>query len=311
MISSSPNSLPSKTQPSTPIRYLLRSWLPIIIVGIIIFYLSGGFPPTVWILLSQMLSRWKTLQATQGSAVFIPLCILVVQCVLLLIAWSMLLVVIVREVSSLRKQQDQTKSARLQMGYQAVGNTSAPAVATPPLPANQVATPHNPWYDQVSSPLAPDPTQAKNRGLRVEEDALDNNPFSSDLLIQAQAKSRGLRVDTEQPDGMPANPFEDDTLTPTQTKSRSVRISQAADNLFDLFSESDKPADEEEPADEEDAPFVYGNPFEGELPEVFRYDMDLRKSVLEIRDEQSTTDPDKGKAKDKVKAKDKTQRNSK
>ena len=44
-------------------RRLLVGWLPIISVGVLLFWL-GGMPPTAWKLLIQILSYWNVLQAS-------------------------------------------------------------------------------------------------------------------------------------------------------------------------------------------------------------------------------------------------------
>ncbi len=359
MMSSQSNTLPSNTRPSSLTYYLLRSWLPILIVGGVIFWLSGGFPPTAWVLLSQLISRWSALQATQGSAALIPLCILVVQCVLLLIAWGMLVLVIIREISAFKDWQAQKRIVQLQAALLASGNAPATAATVnrpvSPLPQPQQAVQQKPvaqqsvqqkpvaqqsvpkpvaqqsvWYDQVSGPLTPVQPEPANRGLRIELDESDSapdSPFDNKLLTSMQLKSRGLRLDLDKPEAMPPNPFDGDDKSPSaQLKSRGLQVSSdgtsrpvkgnpndpfgAKDDVFDFFLESDEdaenaaPDEEEAPVEEaepekEIPPFLYGNPFEGELPEVFRYDMDLRQSVLDIRD---AKDADKDQDKDKGKA---------
>jgi hypothetical protein len=42
---------------------------------------------------------------------------------------------------------------------------------------------------------------------------------------------------------------------------------------------------EEDNEEEDDNPFVFGNPFDGPLPDVFRYDADLKRSVMEMLEE--------------------------
>jgi len=52
-----------------------------------------------------------------------------------------------------------------------------------------------------------------------------------------------------------------------------------------VVEEEEQPEEEEE---EDDSPFVFGNPFDGPLPEVFRYDTELRRSVMELTEEEDS-----------------------
>jgi hypothetical protein len=58
-----------------------------------------------------------------------------------------------------------------------------------------------------------------------------------------------------------------------------------ADGVVDE-EELDEEEEEEEEEDDDDNPFVFGNPFDGPLPEVFKYDADLRRSVPELAAEE-------------------------
>jgi hypothetical protein len=52
-----------------------------------------------------------------------------------------------------------------------------------------------------------------------------------------------------------------------------------------MVTKKEEPPEEEN--EEDDNPFVYGNPFDGPLPEVFRYDTELRRSVMEMTEEEN------------------------
>ena len=84
---------------------------------------------------------------------------------------------------------------------------------------------------------------------------------------------------------------------PEQEKNTGIKIVSAGSDeqddefdvnkaVFELSSETDEPGEDNPSAqpqqvEEEETIFLYGNPFEGELPEVFHYDMDLKRGVQE------------------------------
>ena len=71
------------------------------------------------------------------------------------------------------------------------------------------------------------------------------------------------------------NPLEEEALPAPQPASTSlVRASQTG-------MVQPEPTRIEEEDEEEDDPFIFGNPFEGPLPDVFHQDSDLRRSILE------------------------------
>ncbi len=73
------------------------------------------------------------------------------------------------------------------------------------------------------------------------------------------------------------NPF--DGEGPPVSES-PVKVSQ--DQLKVIVEQEEQP---EEDIEENDSPFVFGNPFDGPLPEVFKYDADLKRSVMEAVEE--------------------------
>jgi hypothetical protein len=76
------------------------------------------------------------------------------------------------------------------------------------------------------------------------------------------------------------NPFDKEVPPTSQApvNGRRGRIEKVVEEEVELAAE-DEAEDEAE-----DSPFVFGNPFDGPLPEVFRYDADLRRSVPELAD---------------------------
>jgi hypothetical protein len=74
------------------------NWLLIIVVGLLVLWLSAGAFPLAWTHLIQMIGDWSTLQSASGSAMYGPFAILLLQILCFLVAWTMLVLAIVREV---------------------------------------------------------------------------------------------------------------------------------------------------------------------------------------------------------------------
>jgi len=212
-------------------RRLLIVWLPIIIVGVMIFCLSGGMPPTSWLLLLQMLSRWSRLQTSLGNAFFISFAIILMQCLFILIAWIILAFTIWREISvfsTLRAQRIST----LQEKLAAAENTPIILQSSPVVSGQQGVQ------------LMPE-KQEKNTGIKIvsaESDEQDDIFDMNNAVFELSSETS-------------ENPVDDPSAQPQQIK------------------------------EEEEAVFLYGNPFEGELPEVFHYDIDLKRGVQSIQEE--------------------------
>jgi hypothetical protein len=91
---------------------IIRSCLPIAITTLLVIML-GGFPPTTWVILFQTLGQLNALFTYQGPGVILPLTILIVQSLLLLIAWGLLGWVIVREGAYFMTMQSKAELDRL------------------------------------------------------------------------------------------------------------------------------------------------------------------------------------------------------
>jgi hypothetical protein len=91
---------------------------------------------------------------------------------------------------------------------------------------------------------------------------------------------QGLSTRNLQKEDLLDNPF-DKEVSPTSFNGRQGRIEKVMQK--EIIEET-----EEEVNEEDDNPFVFGNPFDGPLPEVFRYDADLRRSVPELAEEGKT-----------------------
>ena len=211
------------------IRRLLSVWLPIVIVGGIIFWLSGGMPPASWLLLQQMLSRWNGLQATLGNTAFVSFAIVLLQCLFILLAWLILADTIWREIAVISALRAQQRIIALQEKLE--------------------ATEHTPITLQSS------PVVSRHQGVQ--------------LMPEKQEKNTGIKIVSLESDD----------------QNNSFDVNEAVFELPSETEEAEVNALPVQPQEEEETIFLYGNPFEGELPEVFHYDMDLKRGVQNIQKE--------------------------
>jgi hypothetical protein len=122
--------------------------------------------------------------------------------------------------------------------------------------------------DAQSSRVEPDDVQSRN---------LKSRNLQSHRTLSSR---RGLSTGRLPEEELLENPFEEELSSTSKTddnvKQNRTRMVTKKEQLL-----------EEENEDDDDDPFVYGNPFDGPLPEVFKYDTDLRRSVQELREEEA------------------------
>jgi len=129
-----------------------------------------------------------------------------------------------------------------------------------------------------SSAQSPRTTNLRRGTGRLREEDLLENPSSS---VQSR-RTTNLRRGTGRlrEEALLENPFDKevppDSETALDVERGRVRV---------VVEEEEQPEEEEE---EDDSPFVFGNPFDGPLPEVFRYDTELRRSVMELTEEEDS-----------------------
>src|SRR5258708_7009811 len=133
---------------------------------------------------------------------------------------------------------------------------------------------------QSSSAQSPRTTNLQ-RGLatgRLREEDLLENPSSS---VQSR-RTTNLRRGTGRlrEEDLLENPFDKEVPPDSETALDVER------GRVKVVVEEEEQLDEEE--EEDDNPFVFGNPFDGPLPEVFRYDTELRRSVMELTEEEDS-----------------------
>src|SRR6266481_407388 len=98
---------------SSNTKQLIRSCLPILGTGLVVILVSGGFPPATWVLLFKTISQLNTLLYYQGPGVIGVLIVLIVQSLLLAVAWGLLGWVIMREGTYLMTIQSKAELDRL------------------------------------------------------------------------------------------------------------------------------------------------------------------------------------------------------
>jgi hypothetical protein len=262
------NDLPPKAK-----RRLLLGWLPILLVTILLC-VSGGLPPTSWGLTIRLLMLLDALKTVQRSTVSNSLNILLVQSVCTLVAWFMVILAIAYEVREFKAMQAQLRIGRLQTKLASLAsNILDAATATPPATAPvapAVAAPLSAVINGVPSGMdMVTPPMQKNYGVRLTLDtSLDGyptNPFLSMVDETKSGKSRGVQLFSNQQDQ--PDPF---------------AAPKKAVDLFDKNGQQDEQSSLQDESVAEPV-FVYGNPFEGDLPDVFRYDKALQKAVESLR----------------------------
>jgi hypothetical protein len=195
------NSSPAPTQKKQGsdalMQRLLVVWLPIIVVAILIFWLSGGIPPAVLRLLLQMLSHWHSLQVALGGELFLPFAIVLVQCLFLFAAWAILALLVWREIGVFGKLQVQQRILRAQQQAQQaqVASAQPSGLQMSSNPTSTRASTSQQGVQMTPAELdsmlleeeeAPNP---KNTGIRV---------FSNDDTFDANAAIFELKADPEE-----------------------------------------------------------------------------------------------------------------
>ena len=281
------NDLPPKAK-----RRLLLGWLPVLLVTILLC-VFGGLPPTSWGLTIHLLALLDASKTVQHSTASNFLYILLVQSMCMLAAWFLVILAIAYEVSEFKAIQAQLRISRLQARLASLAsNVLDAAVAAPSAPAaiDGASVGMNMASTGMGMVTAPMP---KNYGVRLTVDnSLDGyptNPFLSMMADAKSTKSQGVQLSSNQ-QGQP-DPF------------------AAQEKVLDLFDKEDNSLgqQDEQAAIQEDIVkepvFVYGNPFEGDLPDVFKYDKALQKAVESLRNvsaSKQSSDDSKGVATGKI-----------
>lgn len=76
------------------------AYASVLVGGVLLYWLSGGFPPWAWRFLLRVLPQIPALWITQGAGVLLPLIGLVLLSLSLLILWSILVAIVIRIMQS-------------------------------------------------------------------------------------------------------------------------------------------------------------------------------------------------------------------
>jgi hypothetical protein len=261
---------------------MLRNGFLILVTGVLTFWLEGGFPPTIFLLLFRVWFYPSTLSTQNSQATFWAMAFLLGQALLLVAAWSTLISLAIYEYAfflssrsgSLQGHTHETDTPQGSAG-KSTGPT-VPSVALAPIAAS-------------SQPLA-----LKANDLVAKTHLLPKDIFSLFVNTKTRLPGKGYELDTlgqrkrvsakeksKPPYHNPyaeevfKNPFENADQTSTGGKRRSTIHAQA-------LPEETVEQQQEEVADSHY--YVYGNPFDGPLPEVFEYDTDLKVELEQERE---------------------------
>lgn len=242
-------------EPGDRRNFLLLRCLPVVLAGPLIFWLSGGLSSPTWILLAKTGMQLFVQKGESLATLLLPLCILLLQALLLIACWIGYLWLIVRIIMDFKGLVSAQPAVS---GFQSL-QAPPPAVQPPRVPARSSAPAYPPSAGNPHLPLpvafgADSPTQPAPHRLAQAAPthfAIPSDPYavnSADVLV--------------------FNPFE------------------AMAGGGEQPAISDSPPDGEEKIDEVPAPpeepqFLYGNPFETRLPELFHEDEDLKRIIEE------------------------------
>jgi hypothetical protein len=203
------------TKVKSPLFY---NWLLIIVVGLIVLGLSAGAFPLAWTHLMQMIGDWSTLQAASGSAMYGPFAILLLQILCFLVAWTMLVLAIVREVLA---SKDGSVQAQSSSSMSSAGPPTLSAMQDTVAPPDDAADEDTPFdinsaiFELPSDQDEAEPEEENEELLApaiVEEEAIFvyGDPLAGDLPeifsydadlmrdVQEQRERASTRIQTDQ-----------------------------------------------------------------------------------------------------------------
>jgi hypothetical protein len=253
---------------------ILRSSLLLFVAGLLLLWLSGGIPPAPWLLLIQAIVQFGAPWGQQGGALQWLFILLIVQSLALGAAWYFFVWAIIREMRSIfniRARLQQTVPITMSNDFD-LSNASSPS----PIRAQRLDVRRRDEQD-----FSPEPSGQAGTFL--------DNPFEEsdqgDYPVAQDASNRPFDIQSDV----------------YSVFKRSHSYGMVLDVPEEIQEEEEE--EEEDNVREEEPPFRYGNPFEGSLPEVFSYDVDLRRSILEVKAEITQLEIDTPRKKDKLRKK--------
>lgn len=231
---------------------ILRSGLLLFVAGLLLLWLSGGIPPAPWLLLIQAIVQFGAPWGQQEGALQWLFLLLIAQSLILGAAWFFFVWAIIRETRSIfniRARLQQTVPITVSKGFK-LNNASSPSR----IRAQQLDVRRREEQDR-----APE--------LFSQAGTFPDNPFEES-------------DHSDYPAGQNAR------NSPFDIQNDVYTVFRHPHSYGTILDDSEEIQEKEENnAKEEESPFRYGNPFEGSLPEVFSYDVDLRRSILEVEAE--------------------------
>ncbi len=205
--------------------YAAHSWLRLIVCicllgsAVLLFWVSGGFPPAAWRFLPQVIPQVPRLWERQGPSILLPLTGLAVQSVTLLISWGVLLwsgVLAVRHWRQNRRELRQFKLDMREAERRTVSQVQHATAESQKQPATVVGADllRPPPGRPVSAPFSPPPSTVVGADLarptpvnhtasppagfwQIEEDTqpLPRLPSSSPAVAVIEPPDEGFLLD--------------------------------------------------------------------------------------------------------------------
>lgn len=281
-------------------RKQLRLFYPLVgITALLLAWLTVGLGPSTWWLLLQVIKQFSQLWSQHGVIVLWSLILLVAQSLLLLAAWILLIWIaasggshfyaVLPEAAMRARSMSMPKSppfvfsdAEAVVPYQPA--SPQPVLVAPQQSLSALETVQNPQVEQsaAASPLPFDAAQVKISEVIVHPPHtaytsaapmgnhlwLSDKPAVSPVPPRSQDEERSSDPFAVHQDE-PGDPFavHEDVL---KTFMQEIPPMQA-----------DKRQEQTSLANEQDHSFVFGNPFDGPLPDVFEHDEDLKRSIAQ------------------------------
>ena len=251
--------------------------------GVLLYWLSGGFPPWAWRFLFQVLPQMPHLWEVQGATILLPFIGLLLLSISLLLIWAILLLTLVRVV--IHWWQDLHERQHFAMDLRAAERI-AEQITVPERQRERQAAPAalpRAQHAMLNEPASAQQSAIAPRSIRVSHNVLSATGTSSTFSLPATQAPHQRRVHIP-----PAPPMREQLrlVTPPQEDEFDELMEafddEEEDALWDSISEQetvpeqeaywDDVLDEAEPEEEEDEPeeerSVYSELDEPTLPAI-------------------------------------------
>lgn len=199
-------------------KQLLYRCFPALITYAIVLWVSRGFPPASWVLLAQTITHFSSLASTQGTGAIFSLLGILLQALLVGLAWIVSIVLVIRECRALLLMQDGSSSKQHSVKGPISGQQSTAAGFIQPRPiiqpSYQVQQPVTPVQPQENVQILPQTQQA------IGQQVTGVQPYQSNVTPTTfvPAPTQGSLASSNPLEGnLLANPFED-AVNPTQVQ---------------------------------------------------------------------------------------------